>query len=652
MKNISLLIFIVFITIGNIYAQTPLWQGKGRIAISSDGNEHDDDDWAATPLSLAMIAAKGLQDKLVLYTYSDHIWGSNQDKPDKHGISAYEHMHISALGSQKWFGFNNTKFICAVDNAEIAYNAMRDVINASTADNPLFIIAAGPMQVVGEAMNRADKDKRQYVTLLSHSQWNNRHSDNPEKKKGWDIHSGWTWDEMKKAFSTPEGGNAKFVQIADQNNGKDYIGFFCKKEYYDWIKTSPARNHPLYKAGAWDFLYDRISACTKKKGTCFDPSDAGMIVYLFTGIEKTNPDMAKEIMENPIFKYKNPIYSGIDPKGLRDCQILRDNGVWYLTGTAYPHWERQETENKLNAGVPLYKSYNLKDWTFIKYIVERPDSTKWYYRRFWAPEVHKINGKYYTTFNCSNPSAGYNGQHIGYAVADNIEGPYKVVTADKPLTNGNDLTLFQDEDGKVWAFWNRGREFGIGFAQIDLENGRFLTEPVSAITPGKVKYEYDKNKKLVHEPGYDGRPIPKVQKYYDWDSIGIEGAYVIKENGKYYLFYSSWTRGYEIGYATADKITGPWKKNKYNPFYGAMSKTACKKNGFEWKGDENSPFNQVGHNEIFKGPDGRYWISCHGITNDAQEKPSLVIDPIWFDKKGNIRSNGPTYTEQEIKCKM
>lgn len=652
MKNIILLIFTVFITIGNLCAQTPLWQGKGRIAISSDGNEHDDDDWAATPLSLAMIAAKGLQDKLVLYTYSDHIWGSNQDRPNKHGISAYEHMRISALGSKKWFGFNNTKFICAVDNAEIAYNAMRDVINESSADNPLIIIAAGPMQVVGEAMNRAEKDKRQYVTLLSHSQWNNRHSNKPEKNKGWDNHSGWTWDEMKEVFSTLEGGNAKFVQIVDQNNGKDYIGFFCKREYFDWIKTSPARNHPLYKAGAWDFLYDRISTCIKKKGTCFDPSDAGMIVYLFTGIEKTNPDMAKEIMENPVFTYQNPIRSGIDSKGLRDCQVLRDNNTWYLTGTAFPHWDRQEKDRKLNAGVPLYKSYNLKDWEFVQYIVARPDSTKWYYRRFWAPEIHKINGKYYATFNCSNPSAGYKGQHIGYAVADKIEGPYKVVTEDKPLANGNDLTLFQDEDGKVWAFWNRGREFGIGYAQIDLENGKFLTEPTTAITPGKVKFEYDKNKKLVNEPGYDGRPIPKVKKYYDWDSIGIEGAYVIKENGKYYLFYSSWTRGYEIGYATADKITGPWKKNKDNPFYGAMSKAACKKNGFKWKGDENSPFNQVGHNEIFKGPDGRYWISCHGITNDAPDKPSLVIDPIWFDKDGNVKSNGPTYTEQEVKCKM
>jgi len=38
----------------------PLWQAQGRFVISSDGNEHDHDDWGATPLSLAFIAAKGL----------------------------------------------------------------------------------------------------------------------------------------------------------------------------------------------------------------------------------------------------------------------------------------------------------------------------------------------------------------------------------------------------------------------------------------------------------------------------------------------------------------------------------------------------------------------------------------------------------------
>lgn len=346
------------------------------------------------------------------------------------------------------------------------------------------------------------------------------------------------------------------------------------------------------------------------------------------------------------FSYQNPIRSGIDPKGLRDCQVLRDGDWWYMTGTSYPHWHGQETNGQYNQGVALYRSRDLLDWEFVDYIVKAGGVDKWYHRRFWAPEIQKIGGKYYALFNCRNDSLGYVGQHPGYAVADQIEGPYTIVTEEKPLTQGNDLTFFE-EDEKVWAFWNRGRQYGILFAQIDLESATFLTEPQSAIKPAQVDFAYDEAGELLQVPGYDGRLKPKVAKYHAWDAIGIEGAYVIKENEIYYLFYSSWTRGYEIGYATAPAITGPWTKHPDNPFYGAMSEAACKKNGMDYSGDPNNPFKAVGHNEIFVGPDGRYWLSCHGI--DTSGVPMLVIDPIWFDEQGAIQSNGPTYTPQEVR---
>ena len=299
MKKSGIVLLVVLFAFSFVNAQTPLWQGKGRIAISSDGNEHDHDDWAATPLSLALLAAAGLQDNLVLYTYSDHVWGSNQDHPTSpSGLNSYQHMRESALTGQKMFGFDKTNFVCAVDNAEVAYTALSNEINKSSADNPLIIVAAGPMQVVGEAINRADKNKRQYVTLLSHSQWNNRHADNPSKAY-WDKHSGWTFQEISDEFSGLNGGKLKCVQILDQNGGKDYDGLNTDIAKFDWIKTSTARSNKLYKPGAWDWLYSRQETCTKNESKNFDPSDAGMIVYLLTGLEKTNPDMARKIMKNP-----------------------------------------------------------------------------------------------------------------------------------------------------------------------------------------------------------------------------------------------------------------------------------------------------------------------------------------------------------------
>ncbi|MCG8698105.1 MAG: hypothetical protein MI922_08630, partial [Bacteroidales bacterium] len=118
-----------------VFSQTVPYT-KGRIVISSDGNEHDKDDWAATPFSLALLASQGLQNKLTVYTFSDHIWGSNVHCPPNSGstkIGALEEMRESAWGGKKHFGFSTTKFIEAVSKPNQAYNAIRNEILKSNA---------------------------------------------------------------------------------------------------------------------------------------------------------------------------------------------------------------------------------------------------------------------------------------------------------------------------------------------------------------------------------------------------------------------------------------------------------------------------------------------------------------------------------------
>lgn len=331
-----------------------------------------------------------------------------------------------------------------------------------------------------------------------------------------------------------------------------------------------------------------------------------------------------------IFHYQNPITSGLDPRGIRDCQVFRDGDKWYLTGTAYPVWPREDTFGQLNPGVVLYASDDLTHWKFERVLV-RPNPAKWNFQRFWAPEIHRIDGKYYATFNCRNPALGDNLMRAGYAVSDNLFGPYRVM--EQPLAPGNDLHFFQDDDGRVWAFWNgtmepgadraRVRAFGVGFARVDLATGKFLTAPATALVYGR-----------------EGR---------DWDGAGLEGTYVIKRQGTYYLFFSSWTRGYEIGYATAPRITGPWTKYAGNPIYSAQDPAACQKSGVPFTGDPNSAFSHVGHNAIFTGPDGRPWLSCHGILRaDPRQVPMLVLEPLDFDASGNVHLAPPSNTPREL----
>jgi hypothetical protein len=285
MKLFAVVSLLFFSSISFSFAQT-IPYSKGRIAISSDGNEHDEDDWAATPMSLALLAARGLQDQLVVYAFSDHTWGSNKEKP-----GADAQMRESAfLGGSK-FGFKKTKFIEAVAAPNFAVIALTLQINKSSAKDPLTIIAAGPMDIIGDALNEADSTKLKHVRLISHSTWNDEHADKPYD---WENHEGWTWAELGEKFG-PKG--LQMDHITDQNGGSDYKGLKADLSHYDWVKTYSKRDQKPYEKGSWDWLYSRLVAA--QKGEEFDPSDAGMIIYLLTGKQKNSPEDLREILENP-----------------------------------------------------------------------------------------------------------------------------------------------------------------------------------------------------------------------------------------------------------------------------------------------------------------------------------------------------------------
>jgi xylan 1,4-beta-xylosidase len=308
------------------------------------------------------------------------------------------------------------------------------------------------------------------------------------------------------------------------------------------------------------------------------------------------------------FQYTNPIYSkSID--AIRDCQILMDNDLYYLMGTCPPFWEGE------NPGVKIYSAKDLLNWKFERLLIDRQslDPHVWYRDRFWAPEIHVFEGKYYLTFNCRNEEFGFE-HSSGIAVADHILGPYHVVSHDAPLIKeSNDLTIFMDDDGRSYVY-----RTGIWTQEIDLRTCRLVGEEVQCLVTGNES---------------------------DWDKSGIEGPYVVKREGIYYLFYSSWTRGYEIGVATAKTPLGPWKKCESNPFFGAQDESACKRNGLSFTGNPDNPFIGAGHNAVFTGPDGGDWIVCHYQKRGGVE--SLGFDPLHFNN-GVVSSKGPTHSEQVI----
>lgn len=311
----------------------------------------------------------------------------------------------------------------------------------------------------------------------------------------------------------------------------------------------------------------------------------------------------------------------------RDTQIIPDDSVFYAIGTSPPYWGGP------NAGIKLYRSPDLRNWEYVSLLIDaaKLDADVWYKDRFWAPELHRFNNRFFLTFNCQNSGGGSYAsaemKHFhacGLAISDSIGGPYTVVTHEKPLTPfpSNDMTLFQDSDGKIFCFFNNGwtNLHHIYVAELDTVNYRLKEDPILLIS---------------QEPG-------------KWDGSGIEGAHVIRHDSIYYMFYSSWTQGYAVGYATSESVYGPWVKSSDNPLFGAFIRNDST---FLFKEGKicyapDSPYSTVGHNQVFTGPDGSLWISCHGYRK-GDENASMIMDPLWFEK-GKIKTNAPTYKPQVV----
>ncbi|WP_346985069.1 family 43 glycosylhydrolase [Chryseobacterium sp. POE27] len=98
---------------------------------------------------------------------------------------------------------------------------------------------------------------------------------------------------------------------------------------------------------------------------------------------------------------------------------------------------------------------------------------------------------------------------------------------------------------------------------------------------------------------------------------GIEGPFVIKKEGTYFMFFSTWTRGYEVGLLKSKSPLGPWELASPEPIFGTRKKgyrtEMAKENGYDnlFFTDTEDPYQETGHNALFIGPDGNLWNSCH-----------------------------------------
>lgn len=337
-----------------------------------------------------------------------------------------------------------------------------------------------------------------------------------------------------------------------------------------------------------------------------------------------------------VFRYTNPITR--DPAlSLRDHCLIKAGAQWFCTGTSSPVWTGP------NPGVRLLVSDDLVNWRHHSWLIDAsklpPDCP--YNGRFWASEIHHIRGRFWMTVNSGKVTAedpkGMGTHSVWLFVADAVTGPYTLVKGPLTPQYNNDATLFEDDDGQTYLYCSGN---GLWQAEIDLATGN-LAAPIAKFLDKK-------------QPGWP-----------EWMIGGIEGPFVIKRDGVYFMFFSTWTRGYEVALLRSKHPLGPWELVSREPIFGTRKKgyrpELAAEGGYAHLqfSDTEDPYCETGHNALFEGPDGQLWSSCHYLM-DAQRShpyspmlqeweklPQLGIEPVIY-KDGRFYIRKATWTEQVI----
>jgi len=220
-----------------------------------------------------------------------------------------------------------------------------------------------------------------------------------------------------------------------------------------------------------------------------------------------------------------------------------------------------------------------------------------------APGVVENNGKlYWTAIN-----AGV------YEAVDPGRGQWKLVGETK---SQGDPDLFRDDDGRMYLYAGCSDRGPIQGQEVDPSNGfKPLTAPIG----------FFKGEIALH--GAEIFAEPTAAPPYKDSGAWIEGAWMTKHVGKYYLQYSApgtELKSYNDSVYVGDHPLGPFTYAPYSPF-------SFKPTGFAAG---------VGHSTTFQDLGGRYWrLSTMSISIRNKFERRLGMFPTWFTPDGQLVSD-------------
>ena len=270
---------------------------------------------------------------------------------------------------------------------------------------------------------------------------------------------------------------------------------------------------------------------------------------------------------------------------IRDPYILTHNGKYYMYGTrAVNTWD---VIPPTPHGFDVYESTDLENWSGPKEIFTHYDGF-WGKTQFWAPEVHKYNGKFYM-FASFARNDGYE-RGTGIFECDTPNGTFKDIVGEA-ITPKDweclDGTLYVENDTPYIIFcheWTQIKNGEVCALELTKDLKKSVGDPIKLWSAGEASWSDD-----IRGNG----------------SYVTDGPFLLrKQNGELLCIWSSFSNGeYVEAISRSDNgsIKGKWIIDQ---------KLLYEKNG--------------GHGMIFTDLTGKSNFVYHSPNETPNERPFYI----------------------------
>lgn len=315
--------------------------------------------------------------------------------------------------------------------------------------------------------------------------------------------------------------------------------------------------------------------------------------------------------------YQNPVTSGAVDTFPDPTMLRGKDGYWYAYGTQNPVFQsRGERTERI---LPILKSADMTHWEYAGQVFTPQTQPSWHAgSRLWAPDIRYTDGHYNLYYSVASQDT------VGVATAPTPTGPWTdrgaVLPADSGCATGDiDQAQFTDVGGQPYLYW--GSYDTICVAKTNADRTRIEGE-VTEVAQGRR----------------------------------MEGGFVVRREGYYYLFYSDAGccdgafSGYQVKVGRATRPTGPFTDDRGVDLMAPTSKggIVVSANGDGWIGP--------GHNALQTDLSGQDWLVYHaiwaadpdlapvpGVDRTLSRRPMLVDRLDWIDGWPVVRAGaGPS----------